>query len=148
MTQILSFRQLIAASGFATVAAVSLIGQSGQASASVEDCRGRSGNDVMKCCQDEVSEHGRPDWMRTAHVNCNSASVVVCKASGGSRWRPVGAAAAAPGGIKKCKIAILLKPVDRDSHDNTPDDNTKDGGNNPNGGRGPTGRDTSGNKPF
>lgn len=140
MTQILTIRRLITTSGFAAAAAVTLMSMSGQASASVSDCRGRSGNDVMKCCQDEVSEHGRPDWMRAAHVNCNSSSIVVCKSNGGGNWRPIGVAAVAPGGIKKCKIAMILKPV-RDSHDQ-PDA----GGRDPNGS--PThGTQNNGNTP-
>lgn len=148
MSQTLTLRRLAAASGFAVAAAVSLLSHSGQASASVSDCRGRSGNDVMKCCQDEVSEHGHPDWMRDAHVNCSSASVVVCKSSGGSKWRPFAAAVAAPASPKACKIAILIKPVDRDSHDKPNGGGGDKGGKNPNGGRDPSGGQSRGNKPY
>src|SRR6476620_5505457 len=108
MTQFLTFRRLIAASGFATVAAVTLMSMSGQASASVADCRGRSPNDVLKCCQEEVSQHGRPDWMRAAHVNCGGAGVA-CRSSSGGNYRPVAVAAVAPGTYNKCKM-IVLRP--------------------------------------
>lgn len=129
MTQILSFRNLIAASGLATVAAIAMTSLTTEASASVASCRGKSPNDVMKCCQEEVSEHGRPDWMRAHHVNCSTASVA-CRSSAGGNYRQV--AAVAPGSYDKCKI-IVLRPVDR-----------YDGGKNPGGGRDPNGSPTHG----
>ncbi len=127
MTQILSLRNLIAASGFATVAAIAMTSLATEASASVNNCRGKSPNDVLKCCQEEVAEHGRPDWMRANKVNCSTASVA-CRSSAGGNYRPVAAVAVST--YNKCKI-IVLKPNDR-----------YDGGKSPN--RDPNGRDPAG----
>lgn len=129
MTQFLNLRNLIAASGLAAVSAIALTSITTEASASVASCRGKSPNDVLKCCQEEVAEHGRPDWMRAHHVNCSTASVA-CRSSAGGNYRQV--AAVAPGSYNKCKI-IVLRPVDR-----------YDGAKTPDGGRDPNGRGTSG----
>jgi hypothetical protein len=129
MTRTFTLRRLIAASGLAAAAAIAMTSLTTEASASVASCRGKSPNDVLKCCQEEVAEHGRPDWMRSHHVNCSSASVA-CRSSSGGNYNQV--SSVAPGSYNKCRI-IVLKHFDRDSHGTKDQPSRSPNGNSTNG---------------
>ena len=80
MTQFSKFRVLALGSGFAAMAVLATLAQSGsaQASSSLSQCTSSSSQKTINCCERLYGKH-LPLWMSQNHTSCHKAAV--CKSS-------------------------------------------------------------------
>lgn len=65
---------------FGATALLSILsfGSSAEAS-SVLNCKGDSASKVIACCEQAVSEYGRPAWMSLSRTNCSKTTICTKK---------------------------------------------------------------------
>ena len=104
MTQFSKFRILTLSVGFATMAVLATLAQSGgaQASSGLSQCKSSSMKKTISCCEELYSKQ-LPLWMRQGHSSCKQAAV--CSSSRMSLTS-----------VALVKTCIIKRPNDETSH--------------------------------